>query len=401
MLKRLKIKFICINMLLVTVLLLLIFFFVFMMTRISLERDSIRMMEAIPFSQKDHRFPGNPPGEIRLPYFILRENKDHTLDAFGSSSFDLEDTAFLQLLLDKTEQYDANKGVLRDYSLRFLRKSTPVGEEFIYVDISSEQAVLRSLIKTCFLIGAATWAAFFLISILLARWAVKPVEQAWTQQKQFVADASHELKTPLTVILTNAELLQSDSYSPDQRQQFSGSILTMSRQMRGLVESLLNLARVDSAQQHPSMTSLDLSLTVFDALLPFEALFFEKDLMLETSIEENIHVKGCEAHLRQVVEIFLDNAMKYSAPKAKVTVTLQRTGRSCHLIVSNDGDPIEKAELTKLFKRFYRADPARSMNHSYGLGLSIAEEIIQHHHGKIWAESEHGVNSFHVQLTLQ
>ena len=118
----------------------------------------------------------------------------------------------------------------------------------VFVDTTSEQASLHTLLRNSLLIGAVSLLLLFGVSVLLARRMVKPVEQAWKQQKQFVADASHELKTPLTVIMTNAELLQSPDYAPEAKAQFGANILTMSRQMRGLVESLLNLARIDQGQ---------------------------------------------------------------------------------------------------------------------------------------------------------
>ena len=110
-------------------------------------------------------------------------------------------------------------------------------ERIVFVDISSEFAALESLVKTCIMVGILSLAVFFLLSLLLARWAIRPVEEAWNRQRQFVADASHELKTPLTVIMTNAELLQDSSYDASAKEGFSESILTMSRQMRFLVDT--------------------------------------------------------------------------------------------------------------------------------------------------------------------
>ena len=146
--------------------------------------------------------------------------------------------------------------------------------------------------RTCGIIGGVSLLAFLFISVFLARWAVRPVEKAWDQQRQFVADASHELKTPLTVILTNAELLQTPGYGGADRA--AESILTVARQMRGLVESLLELARVDNGAVKTALARLDLSRLVSDALLPFEPLYFERGLELESKIAEDIPVNGSE-----------------------------------------------------------------------------------------------------------
>lgn len=120
---------------------------------------------------------------------------------------------------------------------------------------------------------------------------------------------------------------------------------------------------------------------------------------LQCSVPDGIVITGSDQHLYQVMDVLLDNALKYSAPGSMVSVDLVTTGRNCVLSVANAGEPISKEDLKNVFKRFYRADKARAMNGSYGLGLSIAESIVEAHKGKIWAESENGTNIFHVQLT--
>ena len=223
------------------------------------------------------------------------------------------------------------------------------------------------------------------------------MEAAWNQQKQFIADASHELKTPLTVILTNAELLEDESYPPQERQKFGQNILAMSHQMRHLVESLLELARLDSLT--PSMQPLDLSALAENALLPFEPVFFEEDLVLESRILPGLWVNGSSTHLQHVIEIFLDNARKYAEPGA-VTVNLDKTGSHALLQVENQGAPLTPEEVKHIFHRFFRTDASRKRDGSYGLGLSIAQEIIQQHGGKIWAEGTEQGNRFSVLLPL-
>ena len=227
------------------------------------------------------------------------------------------------------------------------------------------------------------------------------MEKSWKEQRQFVSDASHELKTPLTVILTNAELLQQPDYDAERKGTFAANILTMAGQMRSLVENLLDLARVDNGLAKAVWTQVDLSHTVYDAVLPFEPVYFEKGLDLQSRIQENIRVNGSEMHLRQVVEILLDNARKYSDCPGTVVVCLQRHSRGqCLLSVSNPGAPIPPQDLQNIFKRFYRVDQARSRDGSYGLGLPIAEGIVNDHKGRIWATSQNGFNTFYVSLPM-
>ena len=133
-------------------------------------------------------------------------------------------------------------------------------------------------------------------------------------------------------------------------------------------------------------------------MLPFEPMFFEKGMELNVAVEDGICLKGSRNHLQQVVEILLDNAVKYGSENSEVEVTLTRQGRNALLSVATAGDEISKQDLENIFRRFYRIDQARTMNGSYGLGLSIAQSIIQEHQGKIWAESKDATNRFFVQL---
>ena len=398
MLRRLRLKFICINMVTVTAMLCVILGLVYHFTQMNLERESLRMMQAAAEHPFQPGAPGQPPEQLPLPYFILRRNRDG-VDVVAQSGYDLTDRALLEDCLEAALASGEPVGVLEDYGLRFCRAVRPGEVRFIFAGVSSERTTLKNLLGTSLLVGAVSFFAFLGISLVLARWAVGPVERAWAQQKQFVADASHELKTPLTVIMTNAELLQSGG--PEQVPRAAGSILTMSRQMRGLVEGLLELARADAGTPKDALAPLDFSKLVSDALLPFEPILFEAGLDFTSRVEPGIQLTGNPGQLRQVVHILLDNARKYTAPNGQVAVDLRRRGRGrCVLSVATTGEPLTRQERTDIFKRFYRTDPARAMDQSYGLGLSIAQTIVSAHQGRIWAESGGRVNTFLVELPL-
>ena len=400
MIKRLRIKFICINMAIVTAMLLVIFGMVLHFTRENLESQSISMMQSVMENRFQPGRPGQLREEIQLPYFRVTEDFMGEQIVISNGYYDLSDEEMLQEIIRKAKDSQQQTGILKNYNLRFSKRHGLFGEQLVFVDISGEMATMNSLVKTCLFIGILSFSVFLVLSMLLARWAIQPVETAWNQQRQFVADASHELKTPLTVIMTNAELLQDPHYDEAERMRFSGSILTMSHQMRGLVESLLELARVDNGAVKMSFTDLDLSELISDCLLPFEPLYFEQELPLVSDIEENLRVRGSHAHLKQVADILLDNAAKYSSGEGAVRVSLKRQGNSCLLSVAGPGTSISREDLTNIFKRFYRIDKARTRDGSYGLGLSIADSIIKEHGGRIWAESEGGVNTFFVQISL-
>lgn len=399
MIRRLRIQFIVIVMCIVTVMLGLITVTVLYLTRASLERESLGMMQQVALNPLRAERPNEEFSGVRLPYFSLELLADGRAVPARGSYYDLSDEAFLQEAVDQVCAAGAEYGILQEYGLRYLLVATGNTAYLVFADISNETSLLTHLAWTCLAIDAAAFLVFLVVSILLAFWVAAPIDAAWKQQRQFVADASHELKTPLTVILTNAELLQND-YPAEESRRFAANILTMSRQMRTLIESLLTLARVDQGLPRQAAGRVDWSQTAADALLPFEPVFFERGLQLEADITPGLAARGDAGRLRQVVEILLDNAQKYAAPGSTVTLRLGRQGAHSLLTVTSRGEPISASDLKNIFKRFYRADAARRRDGSYGLGLSIAQNIVRQHRGRIWAESENGRNTFSVRLPL-
>jgi len=402
MLKKLRLKFIFVIMSIVTIMIVCIFSLLYYFASDNMERESYQMMRSI----SSHPFRTGPPGshdeekhDVNLPYFSILVNNDGETLGIGGGYFDLSDEDLLNELLSRVKEQEEDIGVLKEYNLRFLKSDSPNGQCVVFSDMSLEQSTLNSLLKISIVIGSLTFLVFLGISFLLARWAIKPVENAWLQQKQFVADASHELKTPLTVIMTDAELLHSPVCSEDDRLSISDSIIKMSGQMRGLVESLLELARLDNSSISSKLEAVSFSDIVSNQAMIFEPIFFEKDLVFEYEIDSDIMLNGNSSQLNQLTGILLDNAIKYSQANGKTILKLKAAShKRCMLTVSNQGDPISDEDIKNIFKRFYRADKARSLNHSYGLGLSIASNIADNHHGKIWAESKDGYNSFYVEL---
>lgn len=400
MLKRLKIKFVCIFMITVTVMLGIIFGTVISMTHRNIEQHSISAMRDAAALPNPPAMPLKGPEPPTIPHFSLIVTPDGDFIAEDNGMFDLSDKEYLNSLFEYAENQDEESGTVPDTSLRYFRNKTPMGNSYIFTDISAEADMLEGLYKTSIIIGIIAFVLFFVISIFLANWAVRPVEEAWKKQKQFIADASHELKTPLTVITTNAELIKSEE-SDESKNKFTDNILTMSRQMRGLVESMLEIARLDNGGLKKDFSVFDLSEAVSDTVLPFEALFFEKEQNFSSEIEQGIIINGNAEQIKQVVDILLDNANKYASVKSDVKLILKKQGRNqCRLSVSNEGETIPEEELKNIFKRFYRGDKTRQMNNSYGLGLSIAESIVKEHSGKIFAESKNGTNTFTAQFYI-
>ena len=396
MIRRLRVKLVCTVMAVVAALLCALFGTVVSFTRSGLEAESLQAMRAAAME---------PPGparpwerETRLPCFTLELGPRGEVKVSGDGYFDLTDESFLREVLAQALEAGTETGVLAGCGLRFLRTGPPNRPAVVFADMSGELRTMERLVRTCFLAGGGALLAFLAVSILLSRWMTGPVDGAWKQQRQFVADASHELKTPLTVIQTNAELLESDD--PAARARYRENILACARQMRALVEGLLELARADSGIPEKALETVDLSGLVQDAALPFEPLFFERGLTLESRAEPELPVRGSPEKLRRAVDVLLDNAQKYTAPGGTVAVRLVRQGRYGVLSVSGPGEELSPQMCRDVFKRFCRADPARTGDGSYGLGLAIAEEIVAAHGGRIWAESGGGENTFLIRLPL-
>ncbi len=397
MIRKLRWKLTAITMVLLTIVLTGIMVFAHYSFTSGLRESSMQTLQAAA----DAMGRLQRPGEVDMggvgQCFLLERQKDGTLVAVGPEQFNLSDEQELLALLEKAKAAKETSGVLQDEQLRFLRVDAGPETKYVFMDISGELQTISRMNWSYAAIYITGLIVFFAISVLLAGWAVRPVEQAWNQQRQFVADASHELKTPLTVILTNAELLR----EPDcEKEPFAENILTMSRQMRGLVEELLEQARVDSAKQMPERNPVDMSKLAEDAVLPFEPVYYEAGRRLDSQIQPGITVSGSADQLRRVVDILLDNGCKYSSPGGTVLLRLTKQQRSCMLSVTSPGVELTEQQREDIFKRFYRIDEARKMNHSYGLGLSIAKGIVERHKGKIWAQSESGYNTFYVCLPM-
>ncbi len=398
MIARLRVKFVLLNMAFVTLLLAAVFIVVLRTTQTGLEADALRDMRQAALEPAGPGLPGRRPGERHLPCFTLRMGARGEVIAAGDGWYDLTDEVWLRELLAAAAQQGGEQGILTEYGLRFCWTGAPGRPAVTFADMSGEARTMGALLRTCLAAGGVAFLGFLAASVLLSSWAAAPAARAWEQQRQFVADASHELKTPLTVILTNAELLRAGPDDQAARDRFTASILTTARQMRSLTESLLELARTEDGRTVGTMERLDFSHLVREALLPFEPVFFEAGLTLDSKIEEGLFVKGTAGQLLQATDILLDNAQKYTAPGGTVTVTLERKGRGCLLTVLTPGRSLSPQERRDVFRRFYRADPVRSREGSYGLGLSIAQGIVSQHGGRIWAESEADGNAFRIRL---
>lgn len=389
-------------MTIVTVLLMATFLSLYVSAVKNYEEESIRMMESLSKDPGPRQFKpfDNRPEDVRLPYFKVSLDSSGTPIRVTGELFDLSDTDFIFLLSKNVIESSSEYGKLDEYNLRYLVRVSPLGKDIVFSDMSGEMTALYSLRQTYVVAGIIIFIFFLGISLFLSKWISKPIEKSWAEQKRFVSDASHELKTPLSVIMTTTELLQDKQLSKAELGTYTDNILRESHRMRSLIERMLELARAENATQK-NYGRISLSDTVNIAYLPFEPIFFEKGISLSSDIENDIFILGNPDEITQVVAILLDNASKYCSEKGSTHIALSKTKPGkCLLTVSNTGVEIPQNELDNIFTRFYKTDKARINNNSFGLGLAIAKQIVLDHHGKIYAESKNGKNSFSIILKI-
>lgn len=391
MLRQLRRKFIWINMALVALVLLAVTAVqVFTVWRQAGAETDAALRRAVMWETGADRWQiGGRGDQSMVPTFcvVLDMSGDirMTMDNYVEISTDTL-TAAVSAALNGEE----DTGRIPSLGLRYLRMFTGVSIRLAFADTSWQRGQVRHQAAVSLLIMAAALAVFFLISLFLSRWALRPVERSWKQQRQFVADASHELKTPLTVLLADADILLAhpDDTIASQRK-WVEYMQDEAGRMRELVEDMLFLARSDSASDRERIRqTVALSDLCSNCLLSFEPVAFERGARLTDAVEPDVTVLGDESQLRRLIAILLDNACKYCGEQGTVTLTLRREGSRAVLSIRNTGDPIPPEALPHLFERFYRADSARARDTGgYGLGLAIAAAIAESHKGKISAAS--------------
>lgn len=255
------------------------------------------------------------------------------------------------------------------------------------------QKISHKLLRT--LMWSLLTALFFEVILFFvcrkaANWMTAPIEKTMEKQKQFIADASHELKTPVAIILANAEAMEQD---PQAR--WLENIKEEAQRMNGLIVNLLDLTKAEAGKVN--LSKLNLSHLLEKQCLIMEAYMFEKNIAFEEDIEPDVFVMGESASLQQVIAILIDNAIAHSTGQVKAS--LKRKGKEAILTISNTGEAISAEEQEKIFERFYRADSSRNSSAGrYGLGLAIAKSIVESHQGKIKVHCEQGVTSFSIVL---
>jgi signal transduction histidine kinase len=297
---------------------------------------------------------------------------------------------FVQMMQEREQRdnYNEDKGIYGDAPKEGVRPKNDPPEDMMQEGRNIENVMLSRIIKITLLTLGGTILLLFVFVFFLSKWAIKPVNESFEKQKRFISDASHELKTPLTIIGANLDILAEeiggDSHITHIRKQ--------SARMNSLINSLLSLARSDE-EAEVMFSKFNLSATVLNTALEFESRAYEENKNYSYEIAENLQYNGAESQIKQLAGILIDNAIKYGND---IKISLKRKNNHTHLSVYNTGEGISDNEKAKIFDRFYRVDSSRQREDNspsfggYGLGLSIAKAIVDSHKGKILVDGEQG-----------
>ena len=278
------------------------------------------------------------------------------------------------------------------YVVRTLRSGNVV-----YIFVNNKEALQNS--KQFFIVSIFIFLlsviVFTIISYYLSRWMIKPSEKAIKNQKIFVANISHDLKTPITIIRANADLIENEV----KNKKSIKYIQQETEKLNHLVNEMLTLTRIDNTISKENFKNFNFSDSLFDVVLPFESIAYEKGIKFNINIDESTNYFGNETNIQKLAEILIDNAMSYTAKGGIVDVDAYESSKVITLSVTNTGEPISDEKKEEIFDRFYRESKSReSTGNHYGLGLSIASTIVKKHNGKISVESKNGKNTFTVTL---
>ncbi|ETT49673.1 sensor histidine kinase [Paenibacillus sp. FSL H7-689] len=349
--------------------------------------------------------PNSPPA--RSVSFMIKTDEQWKITD-THSRFDMEDTFYTEALqkVDQNKVGDSERQTgqftLHGTDWAYVVDPSGDGHMIVFIDVTAQQGILTNLIYTFAIVGLVMLIVIYFLSRYFANRSIAPVREAFEKQKQFIGDASHELKTPLAIINTNADVLLANQEDTIANQaKWLHYIKSETERMTGLTNDLLYLTQMDDSRSTMIHAKFNMSDAVESIILPMEAVIFEKNISLDYNIEPNLTVHGNSEQIKQVILILLDNAVKYSGPKGAVNVTLQKQNNDVVLAVSNTGEGIEPEHLDRIFDRFYRTDSSRARKHGgHGLGLAIARSIVDQHKGEVYARSVVGEGAtFYVRLS--
>ncbi len=391
MIQKLRIKFVALSMALLFVLLAVIMVIVDLINYRAVVSYSDTVIDilaenrgAFPGADKFDAMRGEQPFSKELPY----ETRYFTVRLDTNGNVVYTDTGKIAAVDAETAISYAKKvweadsvGFVDDY--RYAVRSDTAGSLIIFLDCGRKLDDFYSFMRTNFWINLAGFAVVFVLIIILSKRIIKPFAENYEKQKLFITDAGHELKTPLTIIDADVDVL---GIELGEENEWLQDIQKQTKRLTVMTNALVYLSRMEEAEHHLQMVDFPLSDVVAETAQSFQALATAQGKTLELKIQPMLSFYGDAKAFRQLTSILLDNAIKYSGEDGRIQLFLYRKGNTLRLEVQNTSAPIPPEQLTQLFDRFYRADKSRnSETGGFGIGLSIAKAIVTAHKGTIQA----------------
>ncbi len=389
---HLKKRLIIVIMSLLIAVLAIIFIILIVVTSQNLNKTSSRILdnnvteyiEKNNMHNKMHNKNDSLSGRYGNGFVVLMSDNGDILDFDDNLDNENMDINFFKLIIDA---YDSDKVLgttkIDDYVYKYKKYKAQNNVLISFVDYSSYKEIFKNQVYLYFSIISLATFGFYFVSKYLAGIAIKPIEANYIKQKSFIQDASHELRTPLTVIMSNISLLKKSDQSKDHTDYFN-VIEKEAFRMKKLIEDLLFLSTSEKNEVNESFEDVNFSEVILESCMLFESVFFECGKVLDYEVSEDIFIYGNHNHLKQLINIFLDNSKKYASYDSTIYVRLYNDKNKVILNLSNKTDNLTEKDLGNMFERFYKKDEARTRsNQSYGLGLTIAQNIIKNHDGYI------------------
>lgn len=326
--------------------------------------------------------------------YVVIFNRTGNIDKIiNYSSNDLTDSEIKELVINNVNKINSKK-IESLYTSDYVFMETKEGNLIMVNNTSTKSYLLKELFKSI-LVFITLETIQVIISLNITKRIVKPVNESFIRQKQFIYDASHELKTPIAIISASAEMLEKNP----KEKKWLDNIKTENNRMNKLVISLLDLSKSENIKENEVYTSVNLSKVIKNKALTFESLIYENSLELDIDVVNDIMFNCNEDRIKELLSILMDNAIKHSLPNSQITVKLSKEKNNIYLSVKNKGKEIPISEREKIFERFYRLDKSRNRDDNrYGIGLSIAKNIVINHNGTISVNCKDGYTTFMVNF---
>ena len=323
-------------------------------------------------------------------YTVVLDNKEiEKIITHGSNTSDFDTKEIAKKILNKQQGINIGNLYINNYSYNY-NKDTIV----IINNEKINHRLILILIESI-IVFIAFEIIIVIVSRLLTNRITKPAEEAFNKQKDFIADASHELKTPLAVIMASSDELKIDK----KNEKYVDNIKYESERMNNLIKSLLDLSKLEKGVSISTYKEENISKIIERISLTFEAIAYENNLEIETNIEKDIKINCSKEEIERLISIILDNAIKHSFKESTIKVNLNKDKNNINIEITNTGDPIKPGDEEKIFERFYRGDKSRNReSNTYGLGLAIAKNIVTNHNGTIKAYSKDNLTTFKINI---